>query len=195
MLVPPSGHVAGIYARADATTGVHRAPANFAVNGALGVERNLNNEQQGPLNVANGVNVIRSLPGQGRPRVWGARTTSGQGNTAFQYVNIRRLLLFLEESIEEGISWAVFSPNGKPLWEALRRTIGAFLTSVWRDGALFGDTPEQAFYVRIDDALNPRSEQELGRLFIEIGVKPVYPAEFIVVRIGLWQGGSDVSEA
>lgn len=195
VLVPPSGHVAGIYARADAVQGVHLAPANFTVNGAIGVERKLTNEQQGPLNVANGVNVLRVLPGSGRPVVWGARTTSGQGNTAWQYVNVRRLMLFIEESIEEGIRWAVFKPNDRSLWAGLSRTIGAFLTSVWKDGALFGATPEEAFYVRIDDALNPRSEQELGRLHIEIGVKPVYPAEFIIVRIGLWQGGSEVSES
>jgi phage tail sheath protein FI len=195
VLVPPSGHVAGIYARADAVQGVHLAPANFTVNGAIGVERKLTNEQQGPLNVANGVNVLRVLPGSGRPVVWGARTTSGQGNTAWQYVNVRRLMLFIEESIEEGIRWAVFKPNDRSLWAGLSRTIGAFLTSVWKDGALFGATTEEAFYVRIDDALNPRSEQELGRLHIEIGVKPVYPAEFIIVRIGLWQGGSEVSES
>jgi phage tail sheath protein FI len=191
VLVPPSGHVAGIWADQP----VHVPPANVTVAGALGVERKLTDGEQGPLNVANGVNVLRILPGSTRPIVWGARTTSGRGNTAFQYVNVRRLLVYVEESIEEGIRWAVFRPNDRSLWASLRRTIGAFLTSVWRDGALFGSTPDEAFYVRIDDALNPRAEQELGRLHIEIGLKPVYPAEFIVVRIGLWQGGSDVTES
>ena len=104
------------------------------------------------------------------------------------------MFLFLEESIEEGIRWAVFEPNNLQLWQKLKRTITEFLTRVWRDGALFGATPKDAFYVRIDEALNPFSEQALGRLYIEIGVRPAYPAEFIIVRIGIWQGGSEVSE-
>jgi phage tail sheath protein FI len=183
--------VAGIYARADAEQGVHRAPANYMLNGALGVMVDMNNETQGPLNLA-GVNVLRVFPGQARPVVWGARTTSNQ--TAYQYINVRRLLLFIEESLEEGIRWAVFEPNNPQLWEKLKRVITAFLTSVWRAGALFGERAEKAFYVRIDEALNPPAERQLGRLYIEIGLRPVYPAEFIIVRIGLWQGGSEVRE-
>lgn len=193
ILVPPSGHIAGIYARTDNNRGVHKAPAGneALINGALGVATNMSNIDQGQLNLL-GINVIRVFKPGGRPIVWGARTTATDTN--WQYVNIRRLFLFLEESIEKGISWAVFEPNNLQLWQKLRRTIGEFLTRVWRDGALFGATPEEAFYVRIDGALNPFSEQALGRLNIEIGVRPSYPAEFIIVRIGIWDGGSEVSE-
>jgi phage tail sheath protein FI len=124
--------------------------------------------------------------------LFGARTTATDKN--WQYVNIRRLFLFLEESIQIGIRGAVFEPNNQALWQRLKRTISAFLTQQWRDGALFGARPEDAFFVRIDEALNPDNERALGRLYIEIGVRPSYPAEFIIVRIGIWQGGSEVSE-
>ncbi|GGL04304.1 phage tail sheath subtilisin-like domain-containing protein [Streptomyces flaveus] len=194
-LWPPSGHVAGVYARTDATDGVHTAPANATLNGALGLERLLSNAQQAPLNGA-GVNVLRVFPGQATPLVWGARTTAdSKRNANWQYVNIRRLFIYLEKSIEESIQWAVFQPNNLALWQELRRTIGDFLTKAWRDGALFGATARDAFYVRIDEVLNPESERALGRLVIEIGVKPTYPAEFIVIRIGIWQGGSEISES
>ncbi len=193
ILVPPSGHIAGIYARTDNNRGVHKAPAGneATVNGVLGVAQTMSDIDQGQLNLQ-GINVIRVFKTGGRAVVWGARTTATDLN--WQYVNIRRLFLFLEESIEEGIRWAVFEPNNLQLWQKLRRTITEFLLRVWRDGALFGATPEEAFYVRIDEALNPFSEQALGRLNIEIGVRPTYPAEFIIVRIGIWPGGSEVSE-
>jgi uncharacterized protein len=193
ILVPPSGHVAGIYARIDNSRGVHKAPAGneALVNGAIGVERTMSDIDQGQLNLL-GINVLRVFKPGGRPVLWGARTTSVDTN--WQYVNIRRLFLFLEESIEEGIRWAVFEPNNLQLWKKLKRTITEFLTRVWRDGALFGATAEEAFYVRIDEALNPFSEQALGRLTIEIGLRPSYPAEFIIVRIGIWAGGSEVTE-
>jgi len=189
---PPSGHLAGIYARSDARSGVHAAPANANIRGALGLERLLSDAQQGPLNLA-GVNVLRVFPGQSEPMVWGARTTTTR-NKYWQYVNIRRLFLFLEKSIEQSLQSAVFQPNDLELWARLERVITDFLTKVWRDGALFGATAKEAFYVRIDEALNPESERALGRLHIEIGVAPSYPAEFIVIRIGIWQGGSAVSE-
>lgn len=194
ILLPPSGHLAGVYARTDLNRGVHKAPAGMeaVLNGALGVERLIAEEEQGILNLK-GINVIRVFQQGGRPVVWGARTTSEDTN--WQYVNIRRLFLFLEESIQTGIRGAVFEPNNIALWQKLKRTISAFLTQQWRDGALFGDKAEDAFYVRIDEALNPDSERALGRLYIEIGVRPSYPAEFIIVRIGIWQGGSEVSEA
>jgi uncharacterized protein len=194
VLVPPSGHVAGVYARIDDQRGVHKAPAGeeAIVRGSLAVERTMRDVDQGELNL-DGINVIRVFRPGGRPVVWGARTTASDRN--WQYVNIRRLFLFLEESIQEGISWAVFEPNDLSLWQALKRTIGDFLTSAWRDGALFGAKPEDAFYVRIDEVLNPFSEQQLGRLHIEVGVRPTYAAEFIVVRIGIWAGGSEISEA
>jgi uncharacterized protein len=125
--------------------------------------------------------------------VWGARTTT-TSQKYWQYVNIRRLMIFLEKSIEQSIQWAVFQPNDLGLWQRLRRVITDFLTKVWRDGALFGATAKEAFYVRIDEVINPESERALGRLHIEIGVAPSYPAEFIVVRIGIWPGGSTVAE-
>jgi uncharacterized protein len=193
VLVPPSGHVCGIIARSDNTRGVHKAPANEIVNGALGVEFTMSDAEQGQLNLYKNINVIRVFQAGGRPVLNGARTTATDRN--WQYVNIRRLFLYLEESIQEGIRWAVFEPNNLGLWEKLRRSITEFLLRTWRDGALFGATPKEAFYVRIDEALNPPADRALGRLTIEIGVKPSYPAEFIIVRIGIWQGGSDVSEA
>jgi phage tail sheath protein FI len=192
ILVPPSGHVCGIMARTDASRGVHKAPANETVNGAVGVERLMSDDEQGILNMQ-GVNVIRVFGTGARPLLWGARTTATDRN--WQYVNIRRLFLFLEESIQEGIRWGVFEPNNLGLWQKLRRTIRDFLTQQWRNGALFGEEPDDAFYVRIDEIINPFSEQALGRLHIEIGVRPSYPAEFIIVRIGIWQGGSEVTEA
>lgn len=194
LLVPPSGHVAGIYARTDELRGVHKAPAgaDAGVSGALGVERALSDIDQGQLNPL-GINVIRVFKPGGQPVVWGARTTATDTN--WQYVNIRRLFEYLEESIQEGINWAVFEPNNLELWQKLKRTISDFLTRTWRDGALFGATAADAFYVRIDDALNPFDLQQLGQLHIEIGVRPAYPAEFIVVHIGIWPGGSQITES
>lgn len=192
ILVPPSGHVMGIMARVDDARGVFKAPANENVNGAIGVQTTMSNQEQGLLNLA-GINVIRVFQPGGRPRLWGARTTATDRN--WQYVNIRRLFLYLEKSIQTGIEWAVFEPNNLQLWQKLRRTITEFLTREWRAGALFGATAADAFYVRIDETLNPFSEQALGRLNIEIGVRPSFPSEFIVVRIGIWQGGSDVNES
>jgi phage tail sheath protein FI len=191
ILVPPSGHTCGIFARSDNTRGVFKAPANEIVSGALGLERVLSDIDQGILNPA-GINAFRVFQTGGRPVLYGARTTATDSN--WQYVNIRRLFIYLEKSIQEGIRWAVFEPNNTQLWGKLKRSIGAFLDQAWRDGALFGDKATDAYYVRIDDALNPFSEQQLGRLHIEIGVRPSYPAEFIIVRIGIWAGGSDVSE-
>jgi phage tail sheath protein FI len=192
ILVPPSGHVCGIFARSDAVRGVHKAPANEIVNGALGVERRISLIEQGQLNLL-GVNIVQVFQDGGRPILWGARTTATDTN--WQYVNIRRLFLYLEESIQEGIRWAVFEPNNPELWQKLKRTLGDFLSRAWRDGALFGNKAAEAYYVRIDETLNPFSEQQLGRLHIEIGVRPSYPAEFIIVRIGIWDGGSAVTEA
>jgi phage tail sheath protein FI len=191
ILVPPSGHVCGIMARSDNNRGVHKAPANEIVNGAVGVERSMSDIDQGQLNLQ-GINIIRIFQAGGRPVLWGARTTATDRN--WQYVNVRRLFLFVEESIEEGIRFAVFEPNNLQLWQKLKRSITDFLTRVWRDGGLFGAKAEDAFYVRIDEVLNPFSEQALGRLNIEIGMRPTFPAEFIVVRIGIFQGGSEVTE-
>ena len=196
LLVPPSGHIAGIYARTDFERGVHKAPAGEKadVRGVVGLERIVGDTDQGILNLGYGVNVIRSFRPHGRPVVWGARTTAVGLDANWQYVNVRRLFLYLEGSIQQGIRFAVFEPNTEALWASLTQSLTAFLTGVWRDGALFGSSPDKAFYVRIDKVLNPVTEQQLGRLWIEIGVRPAYPAEFIVVRIGIWLGGSTVSE-
>lgn len=194
LLVPPSGYVAGVYARTDELRGVHKAPAGeeAGISGAIGVERTMSDIDQGQLNIQ-GINVIRVFKPGGQPVVWGARTTATDTN--WQYVNIRRLFEYIEKSIQDGILWAVFEPNNLELWQQLKRTIGDFLTRVWRDGALFGATADQAFYVRIDDALNPFSLQQLGQLHIEIGCRPSYPAEFIIVSIGIWDGGASVTES
>jgi hypothetical protein len=193
ILAPPSGHVCGIMARVDANRGVFKAPANEDINGAVNIQPNGNttNAEQGQLNLG-GINVVRVFSGGGRPVLWGARTTATDLN--WVYVNVRRLFLFLEKSIQEGIGFAVFEPNNPGLWQSLKRSITAFLVQQWRDGALFGNTPEEAFYVRIDEVLNPFSEQALGRLHIEIGVRPAFPAEFIIVRIGISAGSAEVTE-
>jgi phage tail sheath protein FI len=191
---PPSGHMAGVYARSDQAVGVWKAPANTSVIGAIGVEQRLTDADQDLLNPV-GVNAFRLPAGGGAPRVWGARTTSASLNASWMYISIRRLFNYLEESIAEGVRWAVFEPNDRRLWAKLKRTITGFLAQAQRDGAIFGSKPAEGFYVRIDDALNPFTEQELGRLHVEIGIRPVFPAEFIVVRIGIWDGGSSVTEA
>ncbi|HEY3002297.1 MAG TPA: phage tail sheath subtilisin-like domain-containing protein [Kribbellaceae bacterium] len=193
LLVPPSGHLAGIYARSDDQRGVHKAPANEYVTAAVDLEVRLSGEEQGELNVEN-VNALRVFAGQARPLVWGARTTAPPAETPWRYVNIRRLFLFVEESIQEGIRWAVFEPNDLALWKKLDRTIREFLTRVWRSGALFGATADEAFYIKIDEELNPAAVRALGQVVIEIGMAPVRPAEFVIVRIGIWDGGSSVSE-
>jgi len=191
LAVPPSGHICGVIARSDSTRGVFKAPANEPVRETLGVAQEMTDDEQGLLN-DNGIDCIRSFAG-GIPTLWGARTTSRDTN--WRYVSTRRLLLYLEESIQEGIRWGVFEPNNQTLWRKLRRSITDFLLRAYRDGAFFGDKPEDAFYVRIDEVLNPFSEQQLGRLTIEIGVRPAFPAEFIIVRIGIWAGGSETTES
>jgi phage tail sheath protein FI len=188
--VPPSGHIAGIMARTDGQVGVHKAPANETVRGARDLGYSLNDTEQGVLNELS-INGIRRFPG-GPALVWGARTLTK--NTAWRYVNVRRLVSYVEASILDGVRWAVFQPNTPALWKALGRSITEFLTRVWQVGALFGQTAAQAFYVKIDEELNPEPVRDLGQVVIEIGLAPVRPAEFVVVRIGLWDGGSQVSE-
>ncbi len=188
--IPPSGHMAGIYARSDAERGVHKAPANEVVRGAIGLELQITKGEQDVLNPI-GVNCIRSFPGRG-VRVWGARTLSS--DPAWRYVNVRRLFNYVEASIELGTQWVVFEPNDVDLWERVKRDITAFLTLVWRDGALFGNTPSEAFYVKCDEELNPPEVRDAGMLIIEIGLAPVKPAEFVIFRISQWQGGGEVSE-
>lgn len=181
--VPPSGFMAGIYARVDATRGVHKAPANEVVLGAIGLEYQTSKNEQDGLNPG-GINVIRSL--NGGIRVWGARTLGGDTNEAnggIKYLNVRRLMNFLRESIEEGTQFAVFEPNSNPLWQRITRSVSAFLLGVWRDGALFGLVPEQAFRVICDETTNPDDVRDRGQVVTEIWVAPVKPAEFVIFRI------------
>jgi uncharacterized protein len=191
-MIPPCGAIAGVYARTDNDRGVHKAPANAQVMGVLGLEQVLSDAQQGPLNLL-GVDVLRIFPGTSQVTVWGARTID-QAQTDWMYVNVRRLMIYIEQSIEVGLRWAVFEPNGIPLWQRVKRTLNEFLTRVWQSGALFGATADKAFYVRIDEGNNPPATRALGQLNIEIGVAPVRPAEFIVVTIGLWDGGAQITE-
>jgi phage tail sheath protein FI len=183
--VPPSGHIAGIYARVDTQRGVHKAPANEIVLGALGLKQNLSKNQQDGLN-PQGINCIRNL--NGNIRVWGARTIGGDANGEFKYINVRRLFNYLKKSIDQGTQWTVFEPNSPELWAKIRRNVTAFLMTVWRSGALFGNTPEQAFYVKCDEETNPPELREQGQVITEIGVAIVKPAEFVIFNLSQWAG-------
>jgi hypothetical protein len=185
VVVPPSGHMAGIYARVDTERGVHKAPANVSIRGALGVESRVGKADQDGLNPA-GINAIRDI--NGAITVWGARTLGGDANGEWKYINVRRLFLYLRESIDEGTQWVVFEPNTPALWSKITRNVTAFLTNVWRSGALFGNTPAEAFYVRCDASTNPPEVRDLGQVVTEIGVAVVRPAEFVIFRISQWAG-------
>jgi hypothetical protein len=190
ILVPPSGHIAGIWGRNDDTRGVHKAPANEVIRGAVSLELQITKAEQDLLN-PHGVNCLRAFPGRGI-RVWGARTLSS--DAAWRYLNVRRLFNYLEESILDGTQWAVFEPNDDALWAKLRRTISAFLTNEWRKGSLFGLTPDQAFYVKCDEETNPAEAIDSGIVTCEIGVAPVKPAEFVVFKLSQYSGGSTLNE-
>jgi phage tail sheath protein FI len=179
LMVPPSGHMAGIWSRTDSTRGVHKAPANEVVLGVNGLGFQVTQEEQGSLNRI-GINCIRSFPSRGI-RVWGARTLSS--DPEWRYLNVRRLFNYVSESIMEGTQWAVFEPNDQRLWTRLRISASNFLTRTWREGALFGATPEQAFFVKCDSETNPPEVIEAGQVIAEIGIAPVKPAEFVVFRI------------
>src|SRR5256714_2189792 len=188
--VPPCGHMAGIWARNDDTRGVHKAPANEVIRGAIDLELLITKGEHDQLN-PDGINCIRAFPGRGI-RVWGARTLSS--DPAWRYLNVRRLFNFVEESILEATQWVVFEPNDMALWERVKRTINAFLVRMWRDGALFGATPQEAFYVKCDSETNPSEVIDAGQLVIEIGIAPVKPAEFVVFRIAQFSGGASLTE-
>jgi len=179
IMVPPSGHMAGIWSRNDDTRGVWKAPANEVVRGALNVEKNITKGEQSLLNPI-GINCIRPFGTRGI-RVWGARTLSS--NTDWTYINVRRLFNMIETAIMNGTQYAVFEPNDQKLWEGLKRTVGSFLRGLWRDGALFGATADQAFYVKCDTETNPPESIDLGRVVVEVGIAPVKPAEFVIFRI------------
>ncbi|WEV28892.1 phage tail sheath subtilisin-like domain-containing protein [Streptomyces sp. 71268] len=184
--VPPSGHVAGIWARNDVSRGVHKAPANEVVRGAVALQTQITKGEHDLLNPI-GLNCIRAFPGRGI-RVWGARTLAS--DPAWRYLNVRRLFNYLEESILAGTQWVVFEPNDDALWARVRRTISAFLVNEWRKGALFGLTPEEAFYVKCDRETNPPESIDAGQVICEVGVAPVKPAEFVVFRLAQLSGGS-----
>ena len=186
---PPSGHVAGMFARVDAERGVHKAPANEALRGAYGVRYRIGKAVHDELNPA-GVNVLR--PFGNTVKVWGARTLADPQSAQqkeFTYINVRRLFCFLRESIEEGTGWVVFEPNTPELWARITRNVRAFLTRAWESGALFGKTPEEAFTVKCDADNNPPEVRALGQVVTEIGVAVTRPAEFVVFRLSQRIGG------
>ncbi|MFF4588248.1 phage tail sheath family protein [Streptomyces sp. NPDC001388] len=185
-LIPPSGHVAGVWARNDSERGVHKAPANEVVRGAVDLEIQITRGEQDLLNPI-GVNCIRAFPGRGI-RVWGARTLSS--DPAWRYLNVRRYFNYLEESILIGTQWVVFEPNDHALWARIRRNVSAFLVNEWRAGALFGARPEEAFYVKCDEETNPPESVDVGRVVCEIGIAPVKPAEFVIFRLAQFSSGS-----
>lgn len=177
--IPPSGSMLGIYARSDNTRGVHKAPANEVVRACVGLDCQFNKGEQDILN-PKGVNLIRSFPGMGI-RVWGARTATS--NPSWKYINVRRLFIFIEESIKANTNWAVFEPNDEVLWVRVKRTIEVFLTGMWRDGSLAGTSPDEAFFVNIGHDTMSQDDIDNGRLICVIGVAPVKPAEFVIFRI------------
>ena len=178
--VPPGGHVAGVYVRTDLERGVHKAPANQGLRGALAVTEQVTDAEQERLN-PRGINVLREFPGRGL-LVWGARTLSSE--PLWKYVSIRRLFIFIERSIDEGTDWVVFEHNDEPLWTRVISAIRNFLRSVWREGALAGQTEDDAFFVRCDRTTMTQDDILNGRLICEIGVAVVRPAEFIILRFG-----------
>ena len=188
LLIPPSGFVCGIYARSDIERGVHKAPANEVVRGLTRFEANINKARQDVLN-PEGINALRFFEGRGN-RVWGARTMSS--DPEWKYVNVRRLFIYIEHSIDKGTQWAVFEPNGPRLWANIRQTVEDFLLVLWRDGALLGDKPDQAYFVRCDRTTMTQNDLDNGRMICLVGVAPVKPAEFVIFRIGQWTGDAKV---
>jgi hypothetical protein len=189
IFVPPSGHICGVYSRTDSERGVHKAPANEVIRGALGLKYNVSKGEQDLLN-PKGINAIRFM--NGAIRIWGARTLSS--DPSWRYINVRRLFIMVESSIERATQWVVFEPNDHRLWKRVQRTIASFLTLLWRNGALMGTSPEQAFYVKCDDETNPPEVIDAGQLVVEIGLAPVKPAEFVIFRIGQMASGGGVEE-
>ena len=180
IVIPPSGHVAGIYASVDTRRGYHKAPANEIVRGITEINQDVNKREQDLLN-PNGINALRFFPGRGN-RVWGARTISSDTN--FKYVNVRRTFNFIERSIDEGTQFVVFEPNNPELWSRVRQTVGNFLNTQWRNGALEGKTPDEAFFVACDRGTTMTQDDiENGRLIVEVGIAPVFPAEFVIFKI------------
>ena len=188
-LVPPSGHMAGIWARTDGKRGVHKAPANEPVAGALNLAYRVTSPEQAQLN-SMGVNCIRFFSADGIT-VWGARTIAEE-SSEWRYLNVRRLVIMIEESIKRATQWVVFEPNNQSLWKTLIAEVSGFLTNVYRDGALMGATAAEAFFVKCDSETNPQESIDMGQVIMLIGIAPVKPAEFIIFKIGQYAGGAEV---
>ncbi|MBO1923371.1 phage tail sheath subtilisin-like domain-containing protein [Thiomicrorhabdus sp. 6S3-12] len=188
--IPPSGAIAGIYALNDLQRGVHKAPANMAIRDAIGLERNISQSEQSLLN-PQGINCIRLIDSQGI-RVWGARTLADTSDE-LKYVPVRRLLLFLQESIQKSIQWSVFEPNDEPLWANIRLSVENFLLQNWRDGAFQGSRPDEAFFVRCDRSGMTPEQIRAGIMIVTIGIAAIKPAEFIVFRIAQKTGDADIT--
>jgi Bacteriophage tail sheath protein len=191
IMIPPSGHMAGLWSRVDSTRGVHKAPANEIVLGANGLEFQITQAEQGELN-RNGINCIRSFPGRGI-RVWGARTLSS--DPEWRYINVRRIFNYVSSSIMQGTQWAVFEPNDPRLWLSLTIAISNFLNRTWRSGALFGTSATEAYFVKCDAETNPPELIEAGQVVCEIGISPVKPAEFVIFRLSQFTGGGGAEVA
>jgi phage tail sheath protein FI len=191
LMIPPSGHVAGVWSRVDSTRGVHKAPANEVMMGANGLGFQITQAEQGELN-RNGINCIRAFPGRGI-RIWGARTMSS--DPEWRYINVRRIFNYVSSSIMQGTQWAVFEPNDQKLWTSLTISISNFLNRTWRDGALFGAGAGEAYFVKCDAETNPPEVIEAGQVICEIGISPVKPAEFVIFRLSQFTGGGGAEVA
>jgi phage tail sheath protein FI len=191
ILVPPGGHIAGIYARSDNNENVAKDPANEPILGIDSLQLQIDNGTQGILNPI-GVNCLRYFKGQGN-LVWGGRTTSPDPD--WIYINVRRLFIYVEKSIQQGTQWVVFEPNDTPTWNRVIRSVSDFLTGLWIQDMLQGATKDQAFFVRCDRTTMTQTDIDSGRLIVVIGIAPVKPAEFVIFQIGQWTGGSTVTES
>jgi phage tail sheath protein FI len=191
LMIPPSGHMAGLWSRVDSTRGVHKAPANEVLLGVNGLEFQVTQAEQGELN-RNGINCIRSFPGRGI-RAWGARTLSS--DPEWRYINVRRIFNYVASSIMQGTQWAVFEPNDQRLWTSLTIAISNFLNRTWRGGALFGTSATDAYFVKCDSETNPPEVIEAGQVICEIGIAPVKPAEFVIFRLSQFTGGGGAEVA
>lgn len=190
LIAPPSGHIAGVWARTDSERGVFKAPANAILHGVTGFSQYINQAEQELLNPV-GCNVLRNFPDRGNV-IWGARTVSS--DPEWRYLNVRRLFSMVEKSILQDTRWMVFELNNHTLWESIRRDITAFLTRLWRDGALFGRTPEEAFFVKCDEETNPPEVRDAGQVIVVVGIAPVKPAEFVIFQVSQHQAGSTITE-
>jgi uncharacterized protein len=177
--VPPSGHMAGLYVRVDLDRGVHKAPANETISVISKIAQDVNQREQDLLNPI-GINALRFFPGRGN-RVWGARTLSS--DSSWKYVNVRRLFIYVEKSIQYGTQWVVFEPNDEPLWSQIRLNVGAFMHNLFRQGAFEGMTPRDAYFVKCDKETTTQNDIDNGIVNIVVGFAPLKPAEFVVIRL------------